>query len=353
MPTETIVEPMFRVVKSLADYLRQLQDFSLYLDKVGEGTGELYTLFFRGQSKEYLDAHRKPFLYPKLFRTAPVSACLTKGNDIEWIRSEIAQVFKSTHNIKKAQSRVADLFERRKKFIEATNDYIRECQATYADREDAILSAIINEYPERFASFPLWLDRLAIAQHFGMATRLLDITRNALVALYFAVADENSHEDGVVYVFLADKQSFDLSLRNNDIAEAFANPDTWRGENVKASFDASLNLRNKDIKPVIVSSRFVSERQRRQSGHFILFPNKVVRWMNKRIMQPYTDEVRSIMIPKGKKSEIKLDLERLCGIDEHFLFPEDMERYSRQLLVKASDDVLNSCEFGVTMMRRG
>ena len=352
MPTETMAEPMFRVVKSLADYLRQLQDFSLYLDKVGEGTGELYTLFFRGQSKEYLDAHRKPFLYPKLFRTDPVSACLIKGDDIEWIRSEIAQVFKSTHNIKKAQSEIANVFERRKKLVEVTKDYIRECQATYADREEAILSAILNEYPERFASFPSWLDRLAIAQHFGMATRLLDITRNALVALYFAVADENSQEDGVVYVFFEDKKSFDLSFRNNKVAEAFAKPDTWRRRNVK-SFLASLKLRNKDIKPIIVSSRFVSERQRRQSGHFILFPNKVVRWMNKRIMQPYTDKVRSIVIPKGKKSEIKLDLERLCGIDEHFLFPEDMERYSRQLLVRASDDVLNRCGFGVTMMRRG
>ena len=40
---------------------------------------------------------------------------------------------------------------------------------------------------------------LAIAQHYGLPTRLMDWTTNALVALYFAVKDESS-SDSVVYV---------------------------------------------------------------------------------------------------------------------------------------------------------
>lgn len=275
MHTETIVEPECRDVESLDDYLRQLQDFSLYLDKIGEGTGKLHMLFFRGQSEEYLDPHKKPLLYPKLFRS---------------------------------DSREAKLFKE-EEVTEVSNQFLRRLHISYYDRETELLNEVINEYPERFSSFPLWLDRLAIAQHFGVATRLLDITRNALVALYFAVADVNSQKDGVVYVFSADNRAFDLSLRNNDVAEAFANPNTWRRDNVKAALSPSL--KNKDIKPIIVSSRFVSERQRRQLGYFILFPNKVARWKNKHIVQPYAGEVRSVVIPKDKKAEIRLDLARI------------------------------------------
>lgn len=45
-------------------------------------------------------------------------------------------------------------------------------------------------------------DILAKLQHFGFPTRLLDVSSNPLVALYFACSDKNEMEnDGAVYIF--------------------------------------------------------------------------------------------------------------------------------------------------------
>jgi len=63
---------------------------------------------------------------------------------------------------------------------------------------------LISVHPNEFASDETMFDKLVRMQHFGLPTRLLDVSRNALVALYFATdpgprGDKPS--DGMVTAF--------------------------------------------------------------------------------------------------------------------------------------------------------
>ncbi len=49
-------------------------------------------------------------------------------------------------------------------------------------------------------------DCLVYAQHYGMATRLLDWTCNPLVALWFAAMDKKEYTSGFVYLLFVDQE---------------------------------------------------------------------------------------------------------------------------------------------------
>ena len=72
------------------------------------------------------------------------------------------------------------------------------------ENEKRAVRDLISVHPSEFASDETMFDKLVRMQHFGLPTRLLDVSRNALVALYFAT-DPGPHgsapSDGMVTAF--------------------------------------------------------------------------------------------------------------------------------------------------------
>jgi hypothetical protein len=113
-----------------------------------------------------------------------------------------------------------------------------------ANAESQIFSELMVEAPAEFRGDRSMFDKLVRAQHYSLPTRLLDVSLNPLVGLYFACNEIEHHDkDGVVQIFdlddsrvkFADSDTVSLicnlsrlsDSEKEKIAEAFYNVSIW------------------------------------------------------------------------------------------------------------------------------
>jgi len=75
----------------------------------------------------------------------------------------------------------------------------------YCNNESEMVRDMILKSPDYFEKYSTKFDKLSFMQHYGVPTRLLDVTANALVALYFA-CENNKKCTGEVEIYEVEKK---------------------------------------------------------------------------------------------------------------------------------------------------
>lgn len=232
--------------------------------------------------------------------------------------------------------------------------YRRDFEGLQKNEKRAVRD-LISVHPNEFASDETMFDKLVRMQHFGLPTRLLDVTRNALVALYFATdpgPHRNEPSDGVVIGFAIPEER--EKYYDSDAVSCIANLANMTSDEkdaicqlkeslielpeneqvVKFNDDGVIKRLHQFIrseksyfqsiinpidlfKPYYVHPKMSNRRIVAQSGAFILYGLDPL----SEIFFPYKIEETRFLVPQKSKARIRKALENL-GISESTLFPE-------------------------------
>ncbi|MBB6497776.1 FRG domain-containing protein [Methanococcus maripaludis] len=216
-------------------------------------------------------------------------------------------------------------------------------------------------------------DKVAMMQHYSIPTRLLDWTKNPLVALYFAIeeyverkdnSDKEELKDGKIYVYSPNNAYYSNELEIKILFEVFFNGNiTFIEDILKLRIDGRSveehlhdlhdnelwydnDRKLLELKKLITGIHLIrpiitNDRLRVQQGCFSVYGSivdgELIQCNNVTDydLESSNEILATFIIPADKKKEIREELERL-GIHDGTMFPE-LDKYGEYLKKKYSN----------------
>lgn len=177
------------------------------------------------------------------------------------------------------------------------------------------------------------LERLSKLQHYGIPTRLVDVTIDPLIALYFAVENVADYSAGNVYCYQA--EGYPADSKEVKVLSLLPTTDNLTKNNIANEFEKQFgeSISDEDIfrivnSPVILQhSEFLQKsnpRLHRQRGTFLICGNVVdgnTITSSLKSLDTYTPTL-VIRVPFEYKKAIKDDLDSKYNINRPSVYPE-------------------------------
>lgn len=149
-----------------------------------------------------------------------------------------------------------------------------------------------------------------VAQHYGLPTRLLDWTRNAAVALFFACSS-HPNEDGLVVMLNPIELNQRIDPRNPRIFNLQRD-----GDIIRPYLQLDGHMRGRGTRTIAIDPAWNTERIAMQQGVFTVHGSRCFQ-----LDRHQASSLLYVPVLKEHKAGLLHELERV-GIGEMFIFPE-------------------------------
>lgn len=212
--------------------------------------------------------------------------------------------------------------------------------------EPYMLNELSSRHPEEIKDKTGYF-KLLVAQHYGLPTRLLDVTKHSLIALYFSVVDKSQMDKNGI-VFIIDESKITHPEIDSKIIKNFAhalaiteNETNYSYFIEKYNFDPSIRF----PEVVLIESKYADYNSRAflQYAHTILFGTKIIdNKISKQELITLPPECikKKILISAESKNDILKELRSRYGIFEETVLMS-IENTTKRIKDVNGQDIIN------------